>query len=146
MPSTRSMKLMESAHRLLQRLTRGKAGWNIAGMPVVELTTTGRRSGERRATMLTSPLRDGEAYVVVASRGGDDAHPAWFLNLRDDPSVEVVVEGHPRIPMTARIADPQERARLWPLITAKYANYAGYQQKTHREIPLVLLEPTTPTS
>lgn len=112
-------------------------------MPVVELTTTGRRSGERRATMLTSPVRDGDAFVVVASRGGDDHHPAWFLNLRDDPNVEVVIEGHPRVAMTARIADPQERARLWPLITAKYPNYAGYQRKTNREIPLVLLEPTT---
>ena len=134
---------MESSHRLVQRLTRGRAGWNISGMPVLELTTTGRRSGERRATMLTSPLRDGDAYVVVASRGGDDRHPAWFLNLRDDPNVEVVVEGHPPIAMTARIADPEERARLWPLITSRYANYAGYQQKTEREIPLVLLEPTS---
>ena len=134
---------MESSHRFVQRLTRGRAGWKIAGMPVLELTTTGRRSGERRATMLTSPLRDGDAYVVVASRGGDDRHPAWFLNLRDDQNVEVVVEGHPRIAMTARIANAEERARLWPLITSKYANYAGYQQKTEREIPLVLLEPTS---
>jgi deazaflavin-dependent oxidoreductase (nitroreductase family) len=134
---------MESSHRFLQRLTRGRVGWKIAGMPVLELTTTGRRSGERRATMLTSPLMDGDAYVVVASRGGDDRHPAWFLNLRDDPNVEVVVEGHPRIAMTARIANPEERARLWPRITSKYANYAGYQQKTEREIPLVLLEPAS---
>lgn len=109
MPSTRSLKLMESAHRFLQWLTRGRAGWKIGGMPVLELTTVGRRSGERRATMLTSPLREGNAYVVVASRGGDDHHPAWFLNLRDGP----------------------------------YATYAGYQQKTDREIPLVLLEPTS---
>jgi deazaflavin-dependent oxidoreductase (nitroreductase family) len=109
-------------------------------MPVIELTTMGRRSGERRATMLTSPVRDGNSYVVVASRGGDDHHPAWFLNLRDDPRVEVVIEGRPRTAMLARIADAEQRARLWPLITAKYANYAGYQQKTDREIPLVLLE------
>jgi deazaflavin-dependent oxidoreductase (nitroreductase family) len=146
MPSTRALKLMESSHRLLQRLTRGRAGWNIAGMPVVELTTTGRRSGERRATMLTSPVRDGEAYVVVASRGGDDRHPAWFLNLRDDPNVEVVIEARPSVAMLARIATTEERARLWPLITAKYANYAGYQQKTDREIPLVLLEPSPDAS
>jgi deazaflavin-dependent oxidoreductase (nitroreductase family) len=132
---------MESSHRLLQRLTRGRAGWQIAGMPVLELTTTGRRSGERRATLLTSPLRDGDAYVVVASRGGDDRHPAWFLNLRDDRNVEVAVEGHPRIAMTARIANAEERARMWPLIASTYPNYAGYQQKTERQIPLVLLEP-----
>jgi deazaflavin-dependent oxidoreductase (nitroreductase family) len=141
MPSTRSMKLMESAHRFLQRLTGGKAGWKIAGMPVIELTTTGRKSGERRTTMLTSPARDGDAYVVVASRGGDDRNPAWFLNLRDDPLVEVVIEGHPRVPMLATIADPEHRARLWPLIAGRYANYAGYQRKTDREIPLVLLRP-----
>ena len=140
MPSTRALKLMESSHRLVQKLTRGRAGWNIAGMPVVELTTTGRRSGERRATMLTSPVRDGDAYVVVASRGGDDHHPAWFLNLRDDPNVEVVIEGRPSVAMFAHIADTEQRARLWPLITAKYSNYSGYQQKTDREIPLVLLE------
>jgi len=113
-------------------------------MPVIELTTTGRRSGERRSTMLTSPVRDGGAYVVVASRGGDDHRPAWFLNLRDDPRVDVVIEGHPRIAMTARIATSEERARLWPLITSRYSNYAGYQRKTAREIPLVLLEPSGP--
>jgi deazaflavin-dependent oxidoreductase (nitroreductase family) len=141
MPSTRAMKLMESTHRLVQRLTRGKAGWNIAGMPVIELTTIGRRSGERRATMLTSPAKDGAAYVVVASRGGDDSHPAWFLNLRDDPNVEVVIEGRPSVALVARIANAEQRARLWPIITAKYSNYAGYQKKTGREIPLVLLQP-----
>jgi deazaflavin-dependent oxidoreductase (nitroreductase family) len=135
------MQLMESAHRVVQRLTGGKAGWKIAGMPVIELTTTGRKSGERRTTMLTSPSRDGDAYVVVASRGGDDRNPAWFLNLRDDPQVEVVIEGHPRVPMLASIADPEQRARLWPLIAGRYANYAGYQKKTDREIPLVLLQP-----
>lgn len=142
MPSTRALKLMESSHRLLQRLTGGRAGWNIAGMPVIELTTVGRRSGERRATMLTSPVKDGDAWVVVASRGGDDRHPAWFLNLRDDPNVEVVVEARPSVAMLAKIANAEQRARLWPLITAKYANYAGYQEKTDREIPLVLLEPS----
>ena len=135
------MKLMESTHRLVQRLTRGKAGWNFAGMPVIELTTIGRRSGERRATMLTSPVKDGTAYVVVASRGGDDSHPAWFLNLRDNPDVEVVIEGRPRIALVARIANAEQRARLWPIIIAKYSIYAGYQKKTDREIPLVLLKP-----
>ena len=91
---------------------------------------------------LFGSLADADALVVVASRGGDDHHPAWFLNLRDDPNVEVVVEGRPSIAMIARIANAEQRARLWPLITAKYANYAGYQQKTDREIPLVLLEPS----
>lgn len=141
MPSNLSLKAMNSAHRALQWVTRGRVGWIIGGMPVIELTTIGRRSGVARTTMLTSPLRDGDAYVVVASRGGDDQHPAWFLNLRDHPRVEVVVSGGPRTPMLARVATAEEHARMWPIIAKKYSNYAGYQAKTTREIPLVLLEP-----
>lgn len=141
MPSTLALKAMETSHRFLQWITRGRAGWTISTMPVIELTTIGRRSGVRRATLLTSPLKQGDAYVVVASRGGDERHPAWFLNLRDNPRVEVVIEGRPRVSMLARVATAEERARLWPIIAGRYANYAGYQQKTKRQIPLVLLEP-----
>ena len=86
-------------------------------MPVVELTTTGRKSGQPRSVMLTSPVQEGSTIVVVASRGGDDQHPAWFLNLRDKPEVEVSLKGQPKEPMRARIASPEERARLWPLVT-----------------------------
>ena len=78
--------------------------------------------------------------VIVASKGGNDLHPEWFLNLRDNPEVEVETKGETR-PMTARIADAEERARLWPVVAERYSNYAGYQEKTDREIPLVLLEP-----
>lgn len=141
MPSDWSMSAMNHVHRALIRLTRGRVGWSAAGMLAVELTTIGRKSGERRSTMLTVPVRDGDGYVIVASRGGDDKHPAWFLNLRDNPHVDVVIGGKPSVPMTARIADADTRARLWPQITAKYRNYAGYQQKTSREIPVVILEP-----
>src|SRR5690349_8670165 len=105
-------------------------------MPVVELVTTGRRSGTPRTVMLTVPMRDGDAYVVVASRGGDDQHPAWFLNLRDEPHVQVAVQGGPRQPMLAHVATPDERARLWPEITARHPNYASYQQRTEREIQI----------
>lgn len=110
-------------------------------MPVVELTTTGRKTGRPRTVMLTSPVRDGDAIVVVASRGGDEHHPAWFLNLRDNPDVEVATKDAPRRPMRARVATPDERERLWPRVTADHENYAGYQSRTDREIPLVLLEP-----
>jgi len=79
----------------------------------------------------------------VASRGGDDRHPAWFLNLRDCPDVDVSLRGKPKQHMRARIATLDERARLWPQVTASSKNYAGYQKKTDREIPLVLLEPVT---
>lgn len=135
------MIVLNSVHRAIIRLTRGKLGWSAAGMPAIELTTVGRKSGQKRSTMLTVPIREGEGYVVVASRGGDDKHPAWFLNLRDNPAVEVVVGGGAPVPMTARIADADTRARLWPEITSKYRNYAGYQEKTSREIPLIILEP-----
>ena len=79
--------------------------------------------------------------VVVASRGGDDQHPAWFLNLRDNPDVEVAFKGKPKEHMHARVATAEERARLWPEVTKTYKGYANYQTKTTREIPLVLLEP-----
>lgn len=79
--------------------------------------------------------------MIVASRGGDDHHPAWFLNLREHPDVEVRMQGKPKQSMRARVATPQERTRLWPRVTATYKGYAGYQEKTGREIPLVLLEP-----
>ena len=109
---------------------------------MIELTTTGRRSGQSRTTMLTSPHQEGSTIVIVASRGGDDHHPAWFLNLREQPEVTVSVRGKPAQRMRAEIADSDERARLWPLITTSHRNYAGYQRKTNREIPLVLLRPT----
>lgn len=131
---------MNVVHRAVLKLSRGRVGWQVGSMPVIELTTTGRKSGQPRTVMLTSPLQQGDAYIVVASRGGDDHHPAWFLNLRDNPAVEVKVGGGPRRPMRARIASAEERASLWPKIAAEYRNYAGYQARTEREIPLVFLE------
>jgi deazaflavin-dependent oxidoreductase (nitroreductase family) len=132
---------MNTVHRTVLKVSGGRLGWTAMNMPVLELTTTGRKTGRRHSVMLTSPLQDGDAIVVVASRGGDDHHPAWFLNLRNDPNVEVALGGEPRRPMVARVADGDERARLWPLVTADHKNYAGYQTRTDREIPLVLLEP-----
>jgi len=132
---------MNAVHRAVMKVSGGRLGYQAAGMPVLELVTKGRRSGAERAVLLTSPMRDGAAWVVVASRGGDDKHPAWLLNLRDNPHVQVAVQGAPRVPMLASVATPDERARLWPRIAAKYSNYAGYQKRTEREIPLVLLRP-----
>lgn len=131
---------MNGVHRAILRATGGRVGWHAIGMQVLELTTTGRRSGAARSTLLTAPMRCGEAYVVVASRGGDDTHPAWFLNLRDEPRVQVAMNGGQRTPMLARVATAEERAVMWPTITSRYRNYAGYQKRTKREIPLVLLE------
>src|ERR1700710_1899505 len=141
MPNDLFLKTMNTVHRTLLKLTGNRAGWDVSGMPVLELTTIGRKSGQPRSVMLTAPLIEGDTIVVVASRGGDDTHPAWFLNLRDNPDVQVALVGQPQLPMRAHVATADERARMWPIITAKHKNYAGYQKKTEREIPLVLLEP-----
>ena len=141
MPSDLVLKTMNGVHRAMLTLSFGRIGWSGSGMPVLELTTKGRKSGQPRSVMLTSPVQEGSTIVIVASRGGDDQNPAWLLNLRDDPNVEVVFKGGPKQKMLARIANAEERARLWPLVTADHRNYAQYQTKTTREIPLVLLEP-----
>lgn len=145
MPSDLQLKVMNTVHRGLLKISGGRLGWRVGGMPVLELTTTGRKSGQPRTVMLTSPVQEGNAIVIVASRGGDDHHPGWFLNLRDHPDVEVAFAGKPRESMRARVATPEERAALWPRVTAAYKGYAGYQTKTEREIPLVLLEPADNT-
>ena len=141
MPNDLILKTMNTVHRTVLKVSGGKLGWSTGSMPVLELTTTGRKSGQPRSVMLTSPLQEGTTIVIVASRGGDDVHPAWFLNLRDNPEVEVSYKGEPKRKMKARVATPEERTRMWPQVTATYKGYAGYQAKTEREIPLVLLEP-----
>jgi deazaflavin-dependent oxidoreductase (nitroreductase family) len=133
-------KVGSGLHRGIVRATKGRLLGRAGGMPVIILTTTGRKSDERRSTMLTSPLHDGETMVVVASFGGDDRDPAWLLNLRDDPDVTVTTDGRER-PMRARIADADEKADLWPRIIEAWPGYAGYQEKTERDIPVVVLEP-----
>ena len=112
-------------------------------MPVLELTTMGRKSGQKRSVMLTSPIQEGDVLVEIASRGGDDTHPAWFLNLQANPNVEVSLKGQPKRPMVATLAGADERARLWPKVVASAKNYGEYQEKTEREIPVVMLTPKT---
>lgn len=141
MPSDLVLKTMNTAHRIILKVSFGKVGWSASNMPVLELTTIGRKSGEPRSVMLTSPLIEGDTVVIVASKGGEDTHPAWFLNLRDEPEVQVSLGGGAKAPYVAHVADADERARLWPIITSAHENYAGYQSKTDREIPLVLLVP-----
>jgi len=142
MPHDLMLKGMNAVHRGLLKVSGGRVGWSGMGMPVLELTTIGRKSGQPRSVMLTTPISDGDSMIIVASRGGDDTHPAWFLNLRDNPDVEVATQGKPSRKMTARVATTEERARLWPQLTKDHTNYAGYQRKTAREIPLVYLTPT----
>ena len=140
MPSNATLKAMNIAHRIILRVTGGRKGWEAGNMPVLELTTTGRKTGKPRSVMLTSPTQEGESIVVVASRGGDDVHPAWYLNLVANPQVQVKFKGQPTKTMTARTATAAERARLWPIVEQKYKGYAGYQQRTDREIPLIFLD------
>lgn len=145
MPSDLFLKAMNGVHRLVLTATGGRTGWTAAGMPVLSLTTTGRKSGQRRTVMLTVPARDGDTLVVVASRGGDDRAPAWFLNLIAEPMVEVALQGGAPQMMRARVASAEERARLWPVVIADQPRYRDYQLKTTREIPLVLLVGTNRT-
>ena len=141
MPTDLTLKIMNAVHRGLLTISGGHLGWEAAKMPVLELTTVGRKSGEPRSVMLTSPYQEGDTLVIVASRGGDDYHPAWFLNLEANPAVEVSTKGKRNQRMTARVANAGERARMWPEITKKYSGYREYQKRTTREIPVVLLEP-----
>lgn len=136
------LKLMNLVHKTAIRLTGGHLGWTAGKMPALELTTIGRRSGQRHSVMLTSPVQRGETIVIVASKGGNDRHPAWYLNLVDHPEVTVKYRGSAEQQMMARSATEAERAELWPQITSAYRGYAGYQQKTDRTIPVVLLDPT----
>ncbi len=107
---------------------------------MVMLTTTGRRTGRKRRTMLTAPVVDGERVVLVASFGGDDRDPAWFRNLVENPNVILTMAGGDR-PMRARVADADERSDLWPRIVATYRGYDAYRRRTSRQIPVVVLEP-----
>lgn len=127
-------------HAAVYRITNGRMGGRVASMPVVMLTTVGRRSGKRRTTMLTSPVHDEGRVVLVASYGGDDRHPQWFLNLRENPDVEIAMQGRTRR-MRARVASAEEKAQLWPDVVAAYRGYGQYQTRTERDIPLVVLEP-----
>ena len=127
-------------HVLAYRLTRGLVGHRIPGVPqVLLLDHVGAKSGKRRTTPL-SYLDDGDDIVLVASKGGYPKHPAWFHNLRANPSTTVQV-GSRRIPVTARVATAEERKRLWPKVVDLYSGYQGYQDRTEREIPLVVLSP-----
>jgi deazaflavin-dependent oxidoreductase (nitroreductase family) len=136
------LKAAGGLNRSLFRLTNGKVGGSFRGARILLLTTTGRRSGRPRTTPLLY-LEDGDDYVLTASYGGADVHPAWYQNLTATPDVAVEI-GAGRERRRARTASGEERARLWPQVTAMYPAYDGYQAKTAREIPLVILERSRP--
>ncbi len=131
---------MNRVHRLFQRVSGGRLGWTAMGMPMIELTTTGRRSGQPHAVLLAAPIHEDGAYVVVASAGGNDRPPAWLLNVHADRAVEVRRRRTTQ-PMRATLASAGERAAWWAQIVAAHPHYGRYQNKTDREIALVRLVP-----
>jgi len=133
-------KVLNLTHRTALRLTGGRWPRDLFGMPGVELVTTGRKSGQPRSTMLTSPVHDESRVVLVASKGGDNRDPQWYRNLSSNPEVEVIMNGTTR-KMRARTATPAEKTALWPDIVASYKGYAGYQERAGRDIPVVICEP-----
>ena len=133
-------KVLNAAHRGILAATGGRFPKSLLGMAPVELRTVGRKSGQIRSTMLTSPVHDETRVVLVASKGGDDRDPQWYRNLLANPDVEVVIGGSTR-KMRARTASPDEKAALWPDIVAVYKWYDSYQQRADRDIPVVICEP-----
>ena len=120
------------------RATDGAEGHEWQGTQTLLLTTTGRKSGERRTTpLIYAPY--GDAYTVIASKGGTDEHPAWYLNLAEQPEVEVQVLGD-RFKARARTATSEEKPEIWRTMVAEWPAYEEYQARTEREIPAVVLE------
>jgi len=137
-PFWRFWEVGTSAHAALYRFTGGRIGGRYQGAQVVLVDSVGRKSGKRR----THPLictEDGENLVVVASKGGIEKHPAWYLNLMANPETEVNWLGEKR-QVRAREAEGAERERLWAKMTEVYPTYEDYQRRTDRRIPVVVLE------
>ena len=137
MPSDRFLRTMNRAHRTIRALTLGRIGWHAAGMPVVELTTTGRVSGRPRTVLLTSPVHDDDRLVLIASRGGDPTHPAWYHNLVADPHVTVTTRDEVKT-MRARTADADERPKT-KRGGAKEKNQQAPRRRTDRPTERVVV-------
>jgi deazaflavin-dependent oxidoreductase (nitroreductase family) len=131
---------MMGLHTIVYRATHGLVGHRVPGGPsMLLLNHVGARSGVKRTSPLLY-LDDGPNLVIIASKGGNPRHPAWFHNLGANPETTVQV-GSERRPVRARVATPDERRRLWPRAVETYGNYAHYQRRTGRQIPVVILEP-----
>lgn len=134
-----SFRTSSADHLRRYLATDGEDGYlSASGIPNLILTTTGRRSGQPYSTPLYFGEHDGR-YLLVASYAGSDAHPKWYLNLREHPDVEVQIRGE-RFAAHARTATPEEKPALWAVMTEIYPRFADFQDSTEREIPLVILE------
>lgn len=131
------LRLLIKGHVWMYRSSRGKRGGSINGMEVVLLTTRGRKSGAQRTVPVVRYVEGDQSYVI-ASMGGQPQHPAWFFNIEANPDVEVQI-GADRWRARAEVLPQEQRAGIWPKITAAMPNFAGYQKKTSRVIPVVRL-------
>jgi deazaflavin-dependent oxidoreductase (nitroreductase family) len=134
-------KVFSATHVFLYRASGGRIGGRFKKAPVLLLTTTGSKSGLERQTPLLY-VQDGDALVVVASNGGADRAPSWYGNLRANPSAVARIGSDDRT-VRARDANADERSRLWPKIVSAYPAYDDYVAKTTRQIPVVILDPTS---
>lgn len=135
------LKYFARAHIWVYRRTNGRLGARLLWFPAALLTTTGRRSGGPRTTP-TLYLRDGDQVILPASFGGRAENPTWYLNLKENPAVQVQIRAE-RLALSARDATDEERARYWPPLTRMYPPYRGYREATDRIIPLVVCEPAS---
>lgn len=127
-------------HQFLYEKTDGRIGASLGGRPMLLLRTVGRKTGEPRTSALLY-VPDGDDRIVIASKGGAPNHPGWYHNLVAQPDVEIQV-GRERIPVRARVAEGDERTRLWAKADeVNKGQYAAYQSRTERTIPVVVLSP-----
>jgi deazaflavin-dependent oxidoreductase (nitroreductase family) len=135
----RAFNELTRAHTITYRVSHGLVGHRIpGGPPMLLLDHVGAKSGKKRTIPLVY-LADKDNFVIVASKGGHPRHPSWFHNLRANPDTTIQV-GSRRIPVTAKVATAAQRRRLWPKVTDLYSGYSNYQNRTKRQIPLVILE------
>jgi deazaflavin-dependent oxidoreductase (nitroreductase family) len=132
------VSLVGENHLRLYLQTNGEQGYLWNGVPILVLTTKGRKSGETRQIPIIFS-RDGDNYFIIGSKGGSPTHPAWYLNLVADPHVQVQVKGD-KFDAVARTAESPERERLWAIALKDWPNYDVYQSRTTRQIPVVVLE------
>ncbi len=137
-PSRRTMGVMWKLHRFWYRLSGGRIGTRVAGLPVLQLTTTGRSSGKARSVMLTY-LDDPKGFIVIASNAGDQRDPAWWRNLQADPAATVRI-GRTTYAVRMRQLDGDEREQAWQRVVAAFEGYAKYAASTTRTIPVALLD------
>ncbi|MBL7494778.1 nitroreductase family deazaflavin-dependent oxidoreductase [Frankia sp. CNm7] len=135
------LALVGAEHIRRYQETDGEVGYEWNGVPTLLLTVKGRRTGQPRTSALIFG-RDGDDYLVIASKGGAPTAPEWYLNITENPAAEIQVRAE-HIPVVARTASDEEKPRLWKIMTEGWPNYDVYQSRTDRPIPVVILSPAS---